>query len=106
MVRAVAASAELEHSLADSRSALAAAYKEVAAYKGALSAKVEVRVLYVALVRKLCNIYMSSQSLQAQHAVEVEELHASFEAEREDYEDQLGTLSQAFEKRGTCLFVF
>ena len=44
--------------------------------------------------------------MQVQHAVEVEELHASFEAEREDYDDQLGTLSQAFEKRGKCLVVF
>ena len=38
--------------------------------------------------------------MQERYDAELDELHSTFEAERDDYEDQLAALSLAFEKRG------
>ena len=43
----------------------------------------------------------AEQKLQDKYEKELDELHAAFELERDEFEDQLAALSQAFEKRGS-----
>ncbi|CAE7625490.1 unnamed protein product, partial [Symbiodinium microadriaticum] len=80
---ATVARKELENALSQMKDVFTAVSGELAASKNATLRDIE--------------------ALQSKHNDELDELHAAFELEREDYEDQLAALSQAFEKRGEVL---